>query len=248
MTLETKTALVTGGSSGIGLATAKRLRAEGARVAITGTDVAKLSAAKEYLGEDILTIHADVRSVDALKAMAAEIRTQFGHLDILFANAGVAYGTPVETTEEAAFDRLMDVNVKGVFFTVQAALPLMGEGGSIILNTSWLNKVGTPGRAALSASKAAVRSFARVLGAELADRGIRVNAVSPGPVETPIHRNPGQTEEEFRIYVEKVGARVPVGRMGLPEEIAAAVAFLASDQSRFILGAEIVVDGGLSAL
>lgn len=248
MTLEGKTALITGGSSGIGRATAKRFLADGARVAITGTHATKLAAARADLGGDVLPVVADVRSVEALSAMVSQVKDAFGHLDILFANAGVAYGTPIETTAEAAFDRLMDINVKGVFFTVQAALPLMRDGGSIILNTSWLNQVGTPGRAALSASKAAVRSFARVLGAELADRGIRVNAVSPGPIETPIHRSPGQTEDEFRTYAEKVGARVPVGRMGLPEEIAAGAAFLASDQSRFMLGAEIVVDGGLSAV
>jgi NAD(P)-dependent dehydrogenase (short-subunit alcohol dehydrogenase family) len=248
MTLDGKYALITGGSSGIGLAAARRLRADGAKVAITGTDPSKLAAAKVELGEGTVAIVADVRSPDALKAMAAKVADTFGQLDIVFANAGVAFGTPIDTTDEDAFDRLMDVNVKGVFFTVQAVLPLMRRGSSIILNTSWLNQVGTPGRAALSASKAAVRSFARVLGAELADRGIRVNAVSPGPIETPMHRNPGQTEEEFRAYADKVSARVPVGRMGLPEEIAAAVAFLAGDQSRFMLGAEIVVDGGLSAL
>lgn len=142
----------------------------------------------------------------------------------------------------------MDANVKGVFFTVQAVLPLMREGSSIILNTSWLNQVGTPGRAVLSASKAAVRSFARTMSAELIDRKIRVNAVSPGSIETPIHRGKNQTEEEFRAYAERVGAQVPIGRMGRPEEIAAAVCFLASDASSYMLGAEIVVDGGRSEL
>jgi len=138
--------------------------------------------------------------------------------------------------------------VKGVFFTVQAVLPLMRKGGSIILNTSWLNQVGTPGRAILSASKAAVRSFARTLSAELLDRGIRVNAVSPGSIETPIHRSKDQTEEEFRAYSERVGTQVPLGRMGRPEEVASAVLFLASDASSYMLGAEIVVDGGRAEL
>lgn len=247
MKLEGKTALITGGSSGIGLAAAGRLRAEGARIVITGTDIDRLTAARRALGEDVLAIAADVRSPEALKSMAKEIEAAFGRLDIVFANAGLAYGTPIDTTDEAGFDAMMDVNVKGVFFTVQAVLPLMTDGGSIILNTSWLNQVGTPGRAVLSASKAAVRSFARVLGSELVGRGIRVNAVSPGPIETPIHKTPGQTEEEFRAYARRVGEKVPAGRMGLPEEIAAVVAFLASDDSRFIIGAEIVVDGGLSA-
>lgn len=247
-TLNGKTALITGGSSGIGLATAKRLRAEGARVAITGTNTAKLEAAKLDIGGDTLAINADVRSVAALRAMANTIGREFDRLDILFANAGVAYGTPIDTTDEERFDRLIDINVKGVFFTVQSVLPIMAEGGSIILNTSWLGQVGTPGRAALSASKAAVRSFTRVLAAELIDRRIRVNAVSPGPIETPIHRSPGQTEDEFRADAAKVGAKVPAGRMGKPDEVAAAVAFLASDESRYILGAEINVDGGLGNL
>lgn len=246
--LDGKTALITGGSSGIGLATAQRLRADGARVAITGTDREKLDAARAAIGGDTVAIVANVRSLADLRAMAEQVRQAFGGLDILFANAGVAYGTPIATTDEESFDRLMDINVKGVFFTVQAVLPLLADGGSIILNTSWLNQVGTPGRAALSASKAAVRSFARVLSAELADRCIRVNAVSPGPIETPIHRSPGQSEAEFRTYAQKVAERVPAGRMGQPEEIAAAVAFLAGEGSRFMLGAEIVVDGGLSEL
>jgi NAD(P)-dependent dehydrogenase (short-subunit alcohol dehydrogenase family) len=143
---------------------------------------------------------------------------------------------------------LMDVNVKGVFFSVQAALPLMPPGSSIILNTSWLNQVGTPGRSLLSASKAAVRSFARTLSAELLERGVRVNAVSPGSIETPIHRGRNQTEEEFRAYAAKVGLQVPLGRMGRPEEIAAAVLFLASNGSSYMIGAEIVVDGGRAEL
>ena len=245
--LKGKTALITGGSSGIGLATAGRFLADGARVAITGTDEAKLAAAVEELG-DVFTIRADVRSLSDLRFMAKEVGARFGKLDILFANAGVAYSTPIATTGEEAFDQLMAINVKGVFFTVQSVLPIMADGGSIILNASWLNQVGTAGRAALSASKAAVRSFARTLSAELVDRRIRVNAVSPGPTETPIHRSAGQSEEQFRAYADKVGARVPAGRMGLPEEIAAAVAFLASDDAGFMLGAEIVIDGGLAEL
>src|SRR5262249_5553543 len=159
---------------------------------------------------------------------------------ILFANAGVALGTPIATTDETTYDTIMDVNVKGVFFTVQNVLPLMREGGSIVLNRSWLNQVGAPGCAILSASKAAVRSFARTLAAELLERKSRVNAVSPGSIETPIHRGK-QSEDDFRAYVQRVGAQVPLGRMGRPEEIAAAVLFLASDASSYMLGAEIVV-------
>ena len=245
--LDGKTALITGGSSGIGLAAARMLRANGARVAITGRDQAKLDGARQELG-DAVTIRADVSSIDDLRRLRKELEGAFGSLDIVFANAGVAFGTPVDTTDEDAYDRLMNVNVKGVFFTIQAVLPLMNEGGSIILNTSWLNQVGTPGRSLLSASKAAVRSFARTLSAELLPRKIRVNAVSPGSIETPIHRGKDQTEAEFRAYAERVGSQVPLGRMGRPEEIAAAVLFLASEGSSYMLGAEIVVDGGRSEL
>jgi NAD(P)-dependent dehydrogenase (short-subunit alcohol dehydrogenase family) len=243
-----KTALITGGGSGIGLATAKRLQAEGARVAITGTDAAKLERALAEVGGNTIAIQADVRRLPEIKAMAARVGEAFGTLDILFANAGVAYSTPIATTDEEAFDQLMDVNVKGVFFTVQSVLPILNNGGAIILNTSWLGQVGTPGRAVLSASRAAVRSFTRVLAAELTDRRICVNAVSPGPIETPIHEMPGQTEAEFRAYANKVGAKVPAGRMGRPEEVAAVVAFLAGDGASYLLGTEINVDGGLAEI
>ena len=248
MMLEGKTALVTGGSGGIGLAAARMLRDNGARVAITGRSQEKLDGAAAELGNGVLAIRADVSALDDLARMTAQIETSFGSLDILFANAGVALGTPLATADEATYQTIMDVNVKGVFFTVQAVLPLLREGGSIILNTSWLNQVGAPGRAILSASKAAVRSFARTMSAELLDRRIRVNAVSPGSIETPIHRRKNQSEEEFRAYADRVGAQVPLGRMGRPEEIAAAVLFLASDASSYVLGAEMVVDGGRAEL
>ncbi|MBA8838939.1 SDR family oxidoreductase [Ochrobactrum sp. RH2CCR150] len=248
MTLAGKTALITGGSSGIGLAAAHRFKENGARVAIVGRSAAKLEKAADELGNDVVTVVADVTSLADLVRMRTEVEEKLGTLDIVFANAGVAMGTPLANTEEATYYTIMDANVKGVFFTVQAVLPLLREGSSIILNTSWLNQVGTPGRAILSASKAAVRSFARTMSAELLERRIRVNAVSPGSIETPIHRGNNQTEEEFRAYAEWVGAQVPVGRMGTPGEIAAAVLFLASDASSYMLGAEIVVDGGRAEL
>ncbi|QEY72307.1 SDR family oxidoreductase [Pseudomonas denitrificans (nom. rej.)] len=246
--LKGKTALITGGSSGIGLATARLLLDNGARVAITGRDTARLAAARKELGADLLTLACDVRSREQLQEMAGEVRNAFGALDIFFANAGVAYGTPLASTTEEQYDGLMDINLKGLFFSVQAVEPILRNGGSIILNTPWLNQVGTPGRALLSASKAAVRSLARTLSAELLERQIRVNAVSPGAIETPIHRSPGQTEEDFRAYAERVGRQAPIGRMGRPEEIAAAVLFLASDASSYMLGAEILVDGGRAEL
>lgn len=245
--LQGRTALVTGGTSGIGIATARLFLEKGARVAITGRVRQRLDQACRDLGPGAVALQADVRSRTDLQRMAAELESTFGALDIVFANAGIAYATPIETTDEMAYDEMMNVNFKGVFFTIQAVLPLMKAGGSIVLNTSWLNQVGTPGRALLSASKAAVRSLARTLSAELLDRKIRVNAVSPGSIETPIHRR-GQTDEEFRAYKERVAAQVPAGRMGHPDDIAAAALFLASDASSYMLGAEIVVDGGRAEL
>lgn len=248
MTLQDKTALITGGSSGIGLASARALRREGALVAITGRRCDALEAARAELGSDVLIIEGDVSNLDDLQRMRDAVDAKFGHLDILFANAGLAIATPLETCDEATYSRIMDINVKGTFFTVQAVLPLMREGGSIILNTSWLNQVGAPGRALLSASKAAVRSFARTMAAELLPRRIRVNAISPGSIETPLHRQSGQSEEAFRAYAERVGSQVPMGRMGRAEEIAAGVVFLASDASSYMLGAEMVMDGGRAEL
>jgi NAD(P)-dependent dehydrogenase (short-subunit alcohol dehydrogenase family) len=249
-----KTALITGGSSGIGLATAKLLSSHGARVAISGRDPDALGRARQAIGNDVLTLQTDVLSRDALRQMASDVRQAFGGLDIFFANAGVAYVTPLATTDEAQYDRLMDTNVKAVFFSIQAIEPIMREGGSITLNTAWLNQVGIPGRAILSASKAAVRSFARTLSAELLGRRIRVNAVSPGLIETPILRgvgqseHPGQTEAQFRDYLAGAAAQIPIGRLGRPEEVAAAVLFLASDASSYMLGSELVVDGGFAEL
>jgi NAD(P)-dependent dehydrogenase (short-subunit alcohol dehydrogenase family) len=242
-----KTALITGGSSGIGLATARLLRAHGARVAIMGRDSARLARAAAELG-DVVTIEGNVASLADLARLRMELENAFGGLDILFANAGTAKATPLATTDETTYAQIMDVNVKGVFFTVQAVLPLLRPGGSVILNTSWLNQVGLPGRAILSASKAAVRSFARTLSAELLPRKIRVNAVSPGSIETPLHRDQDQTDEAYAAYVARVGTQVPLGRMGRPEEIAAAVLFLASEASSYMVGAEIVVDGGRAEL
>ena len=252
--LKNKTALITGGASGIGLASAKLMVEAGARVAITGRDQRKLDEARSTIGGDLLTLRVDALSNGGLRDMTDQVREAFGGLDIFFANAGVAFVTPLATTTEDEFDRLMDTNVKSVFFSLQAVEPILRDGSSVILNTAWLNQVGVPGRAALSASKAAVRSFARTFSAELRERKIRVNAVSPGLIETPILRgvgqseHPGQTEEQFRDYLAGAAQLIPIGRLGLPEEVAAAVLFLASDASSYMLGSELVVDGGFAEL
>jgi NAD(P)-dependent dehydrogenase (short-subunit alcohol dehydrogenase family) len=252
--LNGKTALITGGTSGIGLATAQRLCANGARVAITGREADALERARKVIEGDVLPLQVDVLSHNSLQKMAFNLQQAFGALDIFFANAGVAYVTPLATTSEAQYDALMNTNVRSVFFSVQAVEPIMREGGSIILNAAWLNQVGVPGRAILSASKAAVRSFARTLSAELLGRRIRVNAVSPGLIETPILRgvgqseHPGQTESQFREYLAGASKMIPIGRLGRPDEIAAAVLFLASDLSSYMLGSELVVDGGFAEL
>ena len=248
--LKGKIALITGGASGIGLAAAKLMHANGARVVIAGREGSKLDAARQQIGEDVLALEVDVLSRGSLAAMASRIKEAHGGLDVFFANAGVAYVTPLATTTEHAFDTLMDTNVKSVFFSLQAMEPILRDGASVVLNTAWLNQVGVPGRAVLSASKAAVRSFARTLSAELLPRRIRVNAVSPGLIDTPILRGvgqserPGQTDAEFKDYLAEAAKLIPIGRLGTPEEIAQAVVFLASDASSYMLGSEFVVDGG----
>lgn len=252
--LTNKTVLVTGGASGIGLASAKLMHGAGARVAIAGRDQRRLDKARSAIGDDLLTLEVDALSTKSLRSMAARVKEAFGGVDVFFANAGVAYTTPLSSTSEEVFDTIMDTNVKSVFFSLQAVEPIMRDGGSVILNTAWLNQVGAPGRAALSASKAAVRSFARTFAAELRGRRIRVNAVSPGLIDTPILKGvgqsefPGQTEAEFNEYLAQAAKQIPVGRLGQPEEIAAAVLFLASDASGYMLGSELVVDGGLAEL
>lgn len=246
MKLEGKTALITGGGSGIGLATAALFVREGARVAITGRDEAKLAKARQALGPSLVPIVADVRSLDDLHRLRDTVEASFGGLDIFFANAGVAFGTPLDGTDLARYDELMDTNVKGVFFSMQAISPLLREGASVILNTSWLAEVGTPGLSLLSASKAAVRSLARTWSAEFLPRRIRVNAVSPGAIDTPIHAR--GSADEVAASKARVAQRVPLGHLGEADDIAQAALFLASDASRYMLGAEIAVDGGFGQL
>jgi NAD(P)-dependent dehydrogenase (short-subunit alcohol dehydrogenase family) len=246
MKLSNKIALVTGGTSGIGLEVAKLFRDQGARVIVTGVDQTRLDAASRELGGGVLVLRADLRLAGELDKVFDQIRQKFGRLDVLFANAGVGLAATLDAVTEKQIDEQFAVNFKGIFFTVQKAAPLMAKGGSIVLTTSFLNAVGSPGLSILSATKAAVRSLARSLGAELAPRGIRVNAVSPGPISTPFHSKLGLSEKELKEAAGGIEARVPLHRFGEADEVAKAVLFLASEDASFITGSEIVVDGGLT--
>ena len=241
-----KRALITGGTTGIGLATARLFMAEGARVAITGQNPERLDDARRELGPDVLAIRADAGKVGDAVALMAELGQSFDGLDVLFLNAGIANFVPLEQVTEAFFDQTFDVNVKGVLFTVQAAGPLLRSGGSVIVTTSISNTMGLAGSSVYAASKAAARSLVRAIAAELLPRGIRVNAISPGPIETPIMGKSGMSPEQLQGMVTMLTGNVPMGRMGQADEVAKTALFLASDDSSFIVGAEIIVDGGWS--
>ena len=240
-----KLALITGGNSGIGLATARALACAGARVAITGRDPQTLKAACEAVGNDALAIQCDVADRAAIDTLFAIVRQSFGALDIVFANAGTGGLAMLENASEQDFDRIFGVNVKGVFFTVQQALPLLRSGASIILNASIAPRMGRAGASLYAGSKAAVRVFARNFAAELAPRGIRVNVVSPGSIDTPMWSRSFADPTVAAAVRQRAAAAVPLGRLGTPDEVAEAVLFLASEESRFVTGTEIVVDGGI---
>jgi len=243
-----KFALVTGGSSGIGLATAKAFAANGAVVAITGRDQKALDAAKNVIGGEHVAFKCDAANLTEIDALYAAIKERFGALDVIFANAGVADSSPMETATEQDFDRTFNVNVKGVFFTVQKALPLLRRGASIILNASIAPRMGRAGLSLYSASKAAVRTFARNFSSEFVSRGFRVNVISPGSIRTPAWNRLIKDPAAFEATMQRVGSDIPQGRLGTPEEIANVVLFLASDESSYMLGAEITVDGGLTEM
>lgn len=243
--LEGKIALVTGGSSGIGLATAQVFVKEGAFVYITGRRQSELDKAVRNIGSNVKAIRADVSSLADLDRMFAQIKQEKGRLDVVFANAGQAKFVPVNEITEEYYEQTFNTNVKGVLFTVQKALPLIPDGGSIILNGSVVGQKGFANSSVYSATKAAVRSFARTLTTDLKDRKIRVNTISPGPIETPIFNTFTENEEQVRAVKESFASTVPLGRMGQPEEIGKAALFLASNDSSFIAGAELFVDGGV---
>ena len=243
-----KVALVTGGNGGIGLAVAKGLVEEGARVVVSGRNAQTVAAAAAKLGVAALGVAADVGRVAEIdRLVAATKEFGAGHLDSVFANAGVATFGPVASTTEAQWDELIDVNLKGVYFTVQRALALMGEGGAIVLNASVAAGKGDPTGSLYGASKAGVRSLGRTLAAELVARMIRVNVVSPGPIETPIFTRTGMTSEAISQLKLAWAERNPMKRFGTPDEVAAAVLFLASDDASFITGVDLLVDGGLGS-
>ena len=246
--LEGKVAVVTGGNSGIGLATAKEFAREGARVVITGRDARTLAGAAREIGGDVLALRSDSSRLADIDELFAAVGERFGRVDVLFVNAGVGRFAPLEETDEELFDQIMDINFKGAYFTVKKALPLLADGASVVLNASVVAHVGLPGSSVYSASKAALLSLVRTLSADLVGRGIRVNAVSPGPVETPIFGRLGLPPEAREERMNSFRAQVPLGRFGRPEEIAKAVLFLASSDSSFLVGAEIVADGGTVGL
>lgn len=246
--LQNKVAVITGGNSGIGLATAKAFIEEGAKVAIFGRDKKTLDEAAAALGKNAIAIQGDVTNHTDLDRLFTSTSTAFGKVDILFANAGVALFAPFEQTNETLFDSNMDINVKGSFLTVQKALPVLNKKASIIFNTSVVNVKGFAGTSAYSASKAALRSLVRTLASELLVNEIRVNAVSPGPIETPIFGRLGMSQEAVQEMTKGFENSNPMKRFGQPEEVAKTVLFFASDDSSYITGSEIAVDGGLTHL
>jgi NAD(P)-dependent dehydrogenase (short-subunit alcohol dehydrogenase family) len=244
--LDGKVALVTGGSTGIGLAAAKRFAAEGAHVYVTGRRPAELAAAVAEIGESATGVQADSASLADLDRLFAQVASEKGRLDVLFVNAGGGSMLPLGSITEEQYDDTFDRNVKGVLFTVQKALPLLADGASVILNSSTAGVKGTPGFSVYSASKAAVRNFARSWILDVKDRGIRINVISPGPVETPGLAGLAATPGEKQGMFDYMASQVPTGRLGAPDEVGKAAVFLASDDASFVNGIELFVDGGMA--
>jgi NAD(P)-dependent dehydrogenase (short-subunit alcohol dehydrogenase family) len=248
--LEGKVAVITGGNSGIGLATAQRfVTEEGAYVFINGRRQSELDATVKQIGKNVTGVQGDVSNLADLDRLYAAVKEQKGSIDILFANAGIAELAPLEAITEAHFDKTFGINVKGVLFTVQKALPLFHDnGGSIILNASIAASKGIEASTVYSATKAAIRSFARTWTVELKHRKIRVNAISPGPIDTPGFNGLAQSEEQIEQMKTSIVSAVPMGRMASPDEVAKAVSFLASDDSSYVTGIELCVDGGMAQI
>lgn len=242
--LQGKRTLITGGTSGIGLETAKQFLAEGAQVIVTGVNPDSIARAKAELGSEVLVLRADSASVAAQRDLAQAIQAHFGQLDVAFLNAGVSVWLPIEEWTEEMFDRSFNINVKGHYFLLQALLPVLANPASVVLNTSVSAHVGAARSSVYAATKAAFLNMSKTLSTELLDRGIRINAVSPGPVETPLYDKLG-IPDAYRDQLNRdIAATIPFGRFGTPEEVAKAVLYLASDESRWTVGSEIIVDGG----
>jgi len=244
--LSGKRALITGATTGIGFETARQFVREGARVAITGTSADALDAARKQLGSDVLTFVSDAGVVAAQAPLAKSIQEAFGGLDILCVNAGIADLRPVEKWDESGFDRSFAINVKGPYFLIQALLPVFAKPASIVMTASVNAHVGMPNTSVYGATKAAMLSLTRTLSGELIGRGIRVNAVSPGPISTPLFDKLGLSGDDLKKVTDSIRSQVPEGRFGNPSEVAAAIVFLASDEAAFTVGGEILMDGGLS--
>src|SRR5215470_5091953 len=244
--LDGKIALITGGTSGIGLATAKEFVSEGAYVFITGRRAPELTSAAKEIGGSVTGVRGDVSSLADLDRLFTQIKAEKGRLDVVFANAGVAKYAPFGTITEELYDTIFDINVKGLLFTVQKALPLVPDGGSIILNASIVASKGLASNSVYSATKAAVRSFARTWTTDLKSRRIRVNAISPGTIDTPGLNGLLASSETGQQRLKMLSTAVPLGRLGRPDEIAKAVVFLASDDSSYVTGTELFVDGGFA--
>lgn len=247
--LDGKIAVITGGSSGIGLATAQRFVAEGAYVFIMGRRQTELDAAVKQIGKNVSAVQGDVANLADLDRLFAAVKQQKGHMDILFANAGTGEFAPLGAITEEHFDKTFNANVKGMLFTVQKALPLLKDGSSVILNASIAASTGPAAFSVYSASKAAVRSFARTFTTDLKERKIRVNAVSPGVIPSPGYKDSlGMSDAQIKSYSEASAGQIPAGRVGTLDEIAKAVLFLASDESSYVTGIELVVDGGMTQI
>ena len=243
-----KTVLVTGGNSGIGLATALQFAQHGARVIITGRDQATLDQARAQLGANAIALRNDAGDIQAARALAASLKEQGVTLDALFVNAGVAKFAPLEAIDEDLWDQTFNINVKGAYFAIQALLPLFNTGAAIILNGSINAHIGMPNSSVYAASKAALISLAKTLSGELVARGIRVNVVSPGPVKTPLYGRLGVPVEQLDAMASGIQAQIPLKRFGTPDEVASAVVYLSSPEAAFVVGTELIVDGGMSQL
>ncbi len=246
--LQGKTALVTGGTSGIGLATATLFRDQGAKVIVTGRSSSTIESARAQLGETVSVVQSDAGDPEAITNLVATISKNTDRVDILFINAGIARFAPIAALSEDNLDELLRVNFKGPFLLLQATLPLLKKGSSVLINTSITNRKGMPGASVYAASKAALRSLVRTAAAELSPLGIRVNAISPGPISTPIYDKLGLSKAETEGFAESVVKQVPLGRFGHPEELAQAALFLASDASSYVQGVELQVDGGMAQI